>query len=62
VSVPASRRLRRGKTLDRPKIDPATGKAIRAALAKGDEGIQKIAALLGGGTGTVGRIRAEVAA
>jgi hypothetical protein len=40
-----------GKTLDRPKIDPATEKAIRAALSKGDEGMHKIAARLGVGTG-----------
>jgi hypothetical protein len=30
-----------GKTLGRPKIDPATEKAIRAALSKGDTGMHK---------------------
>jgi DNA invertase Pin-like site-specific DNA recombinase len=32
-----------GKTLGRPKMAPATEKAIRAALSKGDEGMHKIA-------------------
>jgi hypothetical protein len=43
----------------RPKTDPATEKAIRAALSKGDEGMHKIAARYGVGTGTVQRIKAE---
>jgi DNA invertase Pin-like site-specific DNA recombinase len=51
-----------GKTLGRPKIDPATENAIRAALSKGDEGMHKIADRFGVGTGTVQRIRAEMAA
>jgi DNA invertase Pin-like site-specific DNA recombinase len=51
-----------GKTLGRPKIAPATEKAIRAALSKGDEGMHKIAARFRVGTGTVQRIKAEMAA
>jgi hypothetical protein len=43
---------------DAPKVE----QAIRAALAKGDEGMHKIAARFGVGTGTVQRIRAEMAA
>jgi DNA invertase Pin-like site-specific DNA recombinase len=41
-----------GKTLGRPKTAPA----------KGDEGMHKIAARFGVGTGTVQRIRAEMVA
>jgi DNA invertase Pin-like site-specific DNA recombinase len=51
-----------GKTLGRPKTAPATEKAIRAALSKGDEGMHKIATRFGVGTGTVQRIKAEMAA
>jgi hypothetical protein len=43
-----------------PKIAPATEKAIRAALSKGDEGMHEIADRFGVGTGTVQRIRAEM--
>jgi DNA invertase Pin-like site-specific DNA recombinase len=50
-----------GKTLGRPKIAAVTEKAIRAALSKGDEGMHKIAARFGVGTGTVQRIKAEIA-
>jgi hypothetical protein len=50
-----------GKTLGRPKIVPATEKAIRAALAKGDEGMHKIAGRYRVGTGTVQRIKGEMA-
>jgi hypothetical protein len=39
-----------------------TAKTIRAALAKGDEGMHKIAARVGVGTGTVQRIKAEMRA
>ena len=44
------------------KIAPATEKAIRVALAKGDTGMHKIAARFGVGTGTVQRIKAQMAA
>ena|ERR1700722_16021243 len=50
-----------GTKLGRPKTNPATVKAIRAALAKGDEGMHKIAARFKVGTGTVQRIKAEMA-
>jgi DNA invertase Pin-like site-specific DNA recombinase len=49
-------------TKRRPKTDTATEKAIRAALSKGDTGMHKIAARFGVGTGTVQRIKAEMAA
>jgi DNA invertase Pin-like site-specific DNA recombinase len=51
-----------GKTLGRPKIDGTTESAIRGALQKGDAGMHKIAARFGVGTGTVQRIKAEMAA
>jgi DNA invertase Pin-like site-specific DNA recombinase len=51
-----------GTKLGRPKTDATTEKAIRDALLKGDAGMHKIAARFGVGTGTVQRIRAEMAA
>jgi hypothetical protein len=55
-----SRFITLGK-LGRPKIDKATEAAIRAALEAGDAGMHKIAAAFGVGTGTVQRIKAEIA-
>jgi DNA invertase Pin-like site-specific DNA recombinase len=51
-----------GTKSGRPNTDPATEKAIRAALSKGDEGMHKIAGQFGVGTGTVQRIKAEMVA
>jgi len=51
-----------GKTLGRPRIDAATETTIRKALEKGDKGMRKIAVELGVATGTVQRIKAELAA
>ena len=50
-----------GNPFGRPKIDAKTEKAIRAALARGDKGILKIAAEYRVGSGTVQRIKAEMA-
>jgi DNA invertase Pin-like site-specific DNA recombinase len=50
------------KTLGRPRISAKKESAVRQALSKGDIGIRKIARTLGIGTGTVQRIRAEMAA
>jgi DNA invertase Pin-like site-specific DNA recombinase len=50
-----------GKTLGRPRIDAALEASIRKALHKGDLGIRKIAVKLGVATGTVQRVRAEMA-
>ena len=47
--------------LGRPKIDAITEKAIHDALQKGDAGMHKIAARFGVGTGTVQRIKEEMA-
>jgi DNA invertase Pin-like site-specific DNA recombinase len=49
-----------GKRLGRPPIDPKTEGAIRAALAKGDQGMLRIAAKFGVGSGTVQRIKAAM--
>ena len=51
-----------GKRLGRPTIAPKTEQAIRAALTKGDQGMLKIAAKFGVGSGTVQRIKADMAA
>jgi DNA invertase Pin-like site-specific DNA recombinase len=50
-----------GKVLGRPRIGAGIEERIRAALAKGDKGILKIAAEFGVGSGTVQRIKAESA-
>jgi DNA invertase Pin-like site-specific DNA recombinase len=47
-----------GKRLGRPPIDPSKERAIRTALAKGDQGMLKIAGKFGVGSGTVQRIKA----
>jgi len=51
-----------GKTLGRPRIDADLETAIRKALKKGDKGMRKIAVDHGVATGTVQRIKAELAA
>jgi DNA invertase Pin-like site-specific DNA recombinase len=62
VKAGLERARAQGKTLGRPTIGAATDAAIRKALKKGDVGIRKIATTLGVGTGTVQRIKAEMAA
>jgi DNA invertase Pin-like site-specific DNA recombinase len=47
-----------GKHCGRPRIDPKTERAIRAALAKG-QGIRRTAKAVGVGIGTVHRVKAE---
>jgi DNA invertase Pin-like site-specific DNA recombinase len=63
VRAGLARAREEGTKLGRPKTDAATEKAIRAALTKGDAGMHKIAARFGFGvgTGTVQRIKAEMA-
>src|SRR5215471_16861628 len=51
-----------GKALGRPRVDADTETAIRKALKKGDKGMRKIAVEHGVATGTVQRIKAELAA
>jgi len=62
VNAGLARAKANGVTLGRPKIDEKTERAIREALAKGDKGKHKIAAEMGVGSGTVARIKAEMAA
>ena len=49
-----------GKTLGRPRIDPAIEKAIKASLRAGAKGIHAIAREHGVGSGTVQRIRKDM--
>jgi DNA invertase Pin-like site-specific DNA recombinase len=50
-----------GKVLGRPKVDAKKEAAVRAALAQGN-GMMKVAKMVGVGTGTVQRIKAEMSA
>jgi DNA invertase Pin-like site-specific DNA recombinase len=50
-----------GTQLGRPRIDAALEANIRKALQRGDLGMHKIAKKLGVATGTVQRVRAEMA-
>jgi DNA invertase Pin-like site-specific DNA recombinase len=61
VNAGLKRARANGKILGRPKIAASTETSIRKALAKGDKGILKIAAEFRVGSGTVQRIRAEMA-
>jgi DNA invertase Pin-like site-specific DNA recombinase len=60
VKAGLERARAQGKRLGRPTISLATAAAIRKALKEGDAGIRKIATMLGVGTGTVQRIKAEM--
>lgn len=60
VNAGLDRARANGVKLGRPKIDYHLEKKIKAALAKGDEGMQKIAKRYRVGTGTVQRIKAAV--
>ena len=61
VNAGLKRARANGTTLGRPKIASSTEASIRKALAKGDRGILKIASEFGVGSGTVQRIKAEMA-
>lgn len=61
VNAGLDRARAKGVTLGRPRIDEGTERAIRRALERGDKGKHKIAAEFGVGSGTVARIRAEMA-
>jgi DNA invertase Pin-like site-specific DNA recombinase len=61
VHAGLNRARKEGKRLGRPSIDPAVERKIKGALAKGDDGMLKIAARYGVGSGTVQRIKAEMA-
>ena len=61
VAVGIKRARAKGVKFGRPRTDHRTEERIRKALAKGDKGILKIASELGVGSGTVQRIKAEMA-
>jgi hypothetical protein len=61
ITTALAERKAQGKPLGRPRIDPAIEKAIRASLRVGGRGIQAIARKHGVGTGTVQRVKAEMA-
>jgi DNA invertase Pin-like site-specific DNA recombinase len=50
-----------GRSLGRPRLAPAVEEAIKQSLRAGGKGIHKIAAEHGVGSGTVQRVRAEMA-
>ncbi len=62
VHAGLKRARKEGKRLGRPKTEPDVELKIKAALAKGEDGMLKIAARYGVGSGTVQRIKAEMAA
>ena len=57
-----ARAKKAGKVLGRARIDPAIEAAIKRSLKEGGKGLHKIAAEHGVGTGTVQRIKSEMAA
>lgn len=59
VRAGLERARKAGKTLGRPKVAPEKERAIRAALARGDKGILKIAAEHKVGSSVVQRIKRE---
>lgn len=62
VAVGIKRARAQGVKFGRPKTDQRVEDRIRRALSKGDKGILKIAGEIGVGSGTVQRIKAEMAA
>jgi DNA invertase Pin-like site-specific DNA recombinase len=58
MSRAAAKGTKSGKPIGRPRIGAALKADIRAALAKGDVGMRKIAVQFGVATGTVQRIAA----
>lgn len=61
VNAGLARARAQGKTLGRPKISAETEAKIRRGLQERKLGIRKLAVLHGVGTGTVQRIKAEIA-
>lgn len=60
INAGLARARAQGKRLGRPKIDAKTEAAIREALASRKQGMLKIAAAFGVGSGTVQRIKASM--
>jgi hypothetical protein len=61
ITAAIAKRKAQGKTLGRPRIDPTVEEAIRASLRAGGKGIHAIAQEHGVGSGTVQRVRKEMA-
>jgi DNA invertase Pin-like site-specific DNA recombinase len=61
VRAGLARAVDEGKVLGRPKVDAKKEAAVRAALAEG-HGMMRVAKMVGVGTGTVQRIKAEMSA
>jgi hypothetical protein len=61
ITAAIAKRKAQGKTWGRPRIEPTVEKAIRASLRAGGKGIHAIAREYGVGTGTVQRVKAEMA-
>ena len=59
INAGLARARAQGRKIGRPKIDAKTEAAIREALASGKQGMLKIAAAFGVGSGTVQRIKAD---
>lgn len=60
IKAGLKRAKKEGKTPGRPKTDPDTERKIKAALARGGDGMLKIASRYGVGSGTVQRIKREM--
>jgi DNA invertase Pin-like site-specific DNA recombinase len=60
VMVGLERVRQQGKKLGRPKVSPKVEDAIRKHLSAGN-GILKVAAMVGVGSGTVQRVKREIA-
>jgi DNA invertase Pin-like site-specific DNA recombinase len=60
INAGLARARTQGKRIGRPKIDAKTEAAIRDALASGEQGILKIAAAFGVGSGTVQRVKTDM--
>jgi hypothetical protein len=61
ITAALAERKAQGKTVGRPRIDPKVEAAIRASLRAGGKRIHAIARKHGVGSGTVQRVRKEMA-
>jgi hypothetical protein len=62
MSRAAASGIKSGRPIGRPRLAPETEAHIRAALAKGDKGMRRVAVQFGVATGTVQRIARGLAA
>jgi DNA invertase Pin-like site-specific DNA recombinase len=61
INTGLDRARKAGKTLGRPRVDPAIEKAVRRLLEKG-QSIRAVAKETGAGHGTIQRIKSELTA